>query len=78
MWVLALTPFGCVRAEISADDIPQLRLYDGSLAEDWATKIQDKNYVRVIADANSEVLGPLTCACRGDVTPVAFSFPRLS
>src|SRR4029453_6285890 len=25
---LALPPFACVRAEISADDIPQLRLYD--------------------------------------------------
>jgi hypothetical protein len=67
--ILALTPFACVRAEISADDIPQLRLYDGSLAGDWATKIQDKNYVHVMADANSEVLGPLTCVCKGDVTP---------
>ena len=66
--VLALTPFGCVRAEISADDIPRLRLYDGSLAEDWARKIQDKSYVRVMADSNSEVLGPLPCACKGDVT----------
>jgi hypothetical protein len=67
--ILALTPFGCVRAEMSADDTPQLRLYDGSLAEDWATKIQDKSYVRVMADANSEVLGPLTRACTGDVSP---------
>jgi hypothetical protein len=67
--ILALSPFGCVRGEISAEDIPQLRLYDGSLAEQWATKIQDKNYVRAMADADSEVLGPLTCTCKGDVTP---------
>jgi hypothetical protein len=76
--ILALTPFGCVRAEMSADDIPQLRLYDGSLAEDWATKIQDKSYVRVMADANSEVLGPLTRACKGDVSPSGLQLPLLS
>jgi hypothetical protein len=64
--ILALSPFGCVRSEISAEDIPLLRLYDGTLAEQWATKIQNRDYVRAMVDADREVVGPLTCVCKGD------------
>ena len=67
--ILAAIPFGCVRVEISANDIPQLLLHDrrpaDSLPRVYAEAGRDGDYVRSLAEAEAPVVGPLTCVCRG-------------
>ena len=67
--ILAAYPFGCARAELLAEDLPNLVLHDKTFASVYATAIEKATnrsgeYVRDMAAAEVPVVGPLTCTCR--------------
>jgi hypothetical protein len=65
--ILDAEAFGCVRAEISAEDVPLLKLYNDVPAAEWAAAVfkgtnRSGDDVRAMAAAQEPVVGPLLCA----------------
>ena len=67
--VLAGWPMAVLRIEISPDDVPALRIANGTTVDDWTTAVlKDQTdsgaHVRRLADAAAPVAGPLVCTAQ--------------
>jgi hypothetical protein len=68
--ILGASPFGCIRAELVADDLPKLILCDRTtVSAAWAKGLhedggQTGERVRAMVAAKEAVAGPLICTCQ--------------
>ncbi len=72
--MLTAVPVGCFKAEVTSEDLPNIRVFDGRSVDDYTAEMitnekEDGEYVRGLASSDASVLGPIVLVARGTVQP---------
>ena len=73
--LLAAVPVGCFKAEVTSDDLPNIRVFNGRSVDDYTAEMisnqgVDGEYVRGLANSDAAVLGPIVLVARGTVNRI--------